>query len=181
MSTAHNIPNLNTFVCTHPVWTKAICSIQSTNTFIKIKISSKNWYLQAGNYCCGWFGRVRSFFNTLEFISIFWDQKNVCSLNLTWCFVQMPCALAHRLVEQPKKYCCVRFKICWPGHLLTQNMQDQFSFHKNVWSFDLILSSARQFISYLLFPSLSVSSETFVDLSCLARHWKKTQNRYYNS
>ena len=119
MSTAHNIPNLNTFVCTHPVWTKAICSIQSTNTFIKIKISSKNWYLQAGNYCCGWFGRVRSFFNTLEFISIFWDQKNVCSLNLTWCFVQMPCALAHRLVEQPKKYCCVRFKICWPGHSLT--------------------------------------------------------------
>ena len=121
------------------------------------------------------------FFNTLESISIFWDHKNVCSLNLTWCFVQMPCALAHKLVEQPKKYCCVRFKICWPGHLLTQNMQDQFSFHKNVWSFDLILLSARQFISYLLLPSLSVLSETFVDLSCLARHWKKTQNRYYKS
>ena len=28
----------------------------------------------------------------------------------------------------------------------------------------------RQFVSYLLLPSLSVLSETFVDLSCLARH-----------
>ena len=37
----------------------------------------------------------------------------------------------------------------------------------------MITKFVRQFISYLLLPSLSLLSETFVDLSCLARHWRQ--------
>ena len=45
-----------------------------------------------------------------------------------------------------------------------------FNFH---FRNDNKVCKKRQFISYLLLPSLSLLSETFVDLSCLARHWRQ--------